>query len=103
MPAKRARALVREPLQVYLTSDERRLLDRLAADNKLSRAEVLRQGIQAFAKDRNAGDGPMLRFMERLRGEDWPTDIGRHHDRYLEDAALDRHEPKKKKKKRKTK
>lgn len=70
MPAKRSGALVREPLQVSLTTDERRLLDRLAAENGLSRAEVLRQGIRAFAKDRSAGGGPMLQFLERMRGDD---------------------------------
>jgi len=94
MAAKRSGARVREPLQVYLTADERRLLDRLATENGLARAEVLRQGIRLFARDRNAGVSPMLQFVERMRGGDWPADIGREHDRHLEEAILEEHRPK---------
>jgi Ribbon-helix-helix protein, copG family len=37
--------VVREPIQVYLTPDERAELDRAAHDMGLSRSEVLRRGI----------------------------------------------------------
>ena len=94
MAAKRSGARVREPLQVYLTSDERRLLDRLAAENGLARAEVMRQGIRLFARERNSAVSPMLQFVERLRGADWPADIGREHDRHLQEAILQEHKPK---------
>ena len=100
MARKRSPAQVREPLQVYLTPDERRVLDHLAVQHGLSRAEVLRQGMRSFAKEHNPGGGPMLQFMERMRGDDWPADIGRHHDHYLAEAVLDDHAPPKRKARR---
>jgi hypothetical protein len=39
---------VREPIQVYLTSQERAELDRAAAELGVSRSEVLRRGIEAM-------------------------------------------------------
>ena len=41
MPRKPARR-VREPIQVYLDADERALLERVARETGLSRAEILR-------------------------------------------------------------
>ncbi len=40
--------VVREPLQVYLTPDERADLDRAARELGVSRSEALRRGIQAL-------------------------------------------------------
>jgi hypothetical protein len=39
--------VVREPIQVYLTPEERAELDRVARDLGVSRSEVLRRGISA--------------------------------------------------------
>jgi len=39
----------REPLQVYLTEEERTELDRLAAAMGVSRSEALRRGVAALA------------------------------------------------------
>ena len=41
---------VREPIQVYLTADERSDLDDLAMDLGLSRSEVLRRGIALLSQ-----------------------------------------------------
>lgn len=38
---------VREPIQVYLTAQERDVLDRCAAELGVSRSEVLRRGLRA--------------------------------------------------------
>lgn len=92
MSVKRPSPRVREPLQIYITSDERRLLDRMAKETGLSRAEVLRRGLRSFAREQPAASSPMLEFMRDMRGSDWPADIGRNHDRYLEDAQLDTHD-----------
>jgi hypothetical protein len=89
MNAKQPSPRVRELLQIYITSDERRLLDRMAKETGLSRAEVLRLGLRSFAREHPAASSPMLEFMRDMRGSDWPADIGRNHDRYLEDAHLD--------------
>ena len=40
--------LVREPIQVYLTSQERADLDRVAQEMGVSRSEALRRGVQAL-------------------------------------------------------
>jgi hypothetical protein len=92
MSAKRPPPRVREPLQIYITSDERRLLDRMAKDTGLSRAEVLRRGLRSFAREQPAENNPMLKFMQDMRGNDWPADIGRNHDQHLEEAQLERHD-----------
>lgn len=91
MSSKRRRA-VREPLQVYLTTDERAVLDALAARTGLSRAEVLRRGIRAFGAEQAGASSPLLSFLLSLRGDHWPPDLAERHDDYLAEAYLDRHE-----------
>jgi hypothetical protein len=46
---------VREPIQVYLTPDERAELDRSAQELGVSRSEALRRGIQAMRGSGYAG------------------------------------------------
>lgn len=46
---------VREPIQVYLTPEERARLDRAAAALGVSRSEALRRGIQAVSGTRYGG------------------------------------------------
>jgi len=46
---------VREPIQVYLTSRERKALDRAAADLGVSRSEVLRRGVEALGARQLSG------------------------------------------------
>ena len=88
---KHARA-VREPLQVYLDRDDRALLDRLAQETGLSRAEILRRGLRSYAVERRPIRSPMLEFLDSIAGPDWPPDIGERHDDYLEEAYLDNHD-----------
>jgi hypothetical protein len=87
---KRHRSEVREPLQVYLSPDERGLLDRLAADQGISRAEVLRRGIRAYAHEQAGSTSPVFDLMSVLSGDDWPADVAGHHDEHLSDAYRDR-------------
>ena len=47
--------VVREPIQVYLTPQERAELDRAASALGVSRSEALRRGIQAVGQDSYAG------------------------------------------------
>lgn len=47
--------VVREPIRVYLTPEERAELDRTAAALGVSRSEVLRRGIQAVGNPRYVG------------------------------------------------
>ncbi|MGH7674379.1 MAG: CopG family transcriptional regulator [Gemmatimonadales bacterium] len=84
--------VVREPLQVYLERDDRALLDRLAKETGLSRAEILRRGLRSFGAQQAPLRSPMLEFLDSIAGTDWPADIGERHDDYLEEAYLDHHD-----------
>ncbi len=53
----------REPLQVYLTEEERTELDRLAAAMGVSRSETLRRGVAALAPTTLA-TGPLADLAE---------------------------------------
>ncbi|MGH7649009.1 MAG: hypothetical protein ACREND_12895 [Gemmatimonadaceae bacterium] len=83
---------VREPIQVYIAADERQLLDSLAAELELSRAEILRRGLKLLAADRAGDAGPMQRLLQSLRDADWPSNVGSDHDAHLAEAYLDRHD-----------
>ncbi|MGH7664812.1 MAG: ribbon-helix-helix protein, CopG family [Gemmatimonadaceae bacterium] len=82
---------VREPIQIYILPDERRLLDWLANDTGLSRAEILRRGLRSFAAEHRGEEGPMQALLLSLRGDDWPADIASRHDDHLAGAHRDRH------------
>ena len=82
---------VSEPLQIYLAPDERRMLDALAAETGLSRAEILRRGMRSFAAERAGEKGPMELFMDSMRDAVWPTDIAVEHDQQLTRAYTDTH------------
>jgi len=75
--------MVREPIQVYLTTDERKELDRLAGEEGISRAEVLRRGIRSYALEAAAGESPVFNLISDLKGSDWPADLGSKHDEHL--------------------
>lgn len=92
MAKKKSRraAAVREPIQVYLTADERLELDRLANNEGISRAEVLRRGIRSYALESAGGDSPVLDLITELKGGDWPADVAANHDDYLADVCRER-------------
>ena len=62
---------VREPVQVYLTRDEKALLDRLSAETGISRAEILRRGLREFGL-RHRGESPMLQYLNESVSAPWP-------------------------------
>ncbi|MBW7933812.1 MAG: hypothetical protein H3C62_09425 [Gemmatimonadaceae bacterium] len=80
---------VREPVQVYLASDDSALLARLAAASGLSKAEVMRRGMRAFAREQDV-ESPMLRFIEEGAGAAWPAGVAADHDAVLADAYTGR-------------
>jgi hypothetical protein len=89
---KKSRSLkVREPIQIYIDADERRLLDQLADATGLSRAEILRQGLRSFAAEQAGTDGPMESFMKSLHKKPFPADIAERHDDHLAAAYRDKH------------
>jgi hypothetical protein len=48
--------VVREPIQVYLTRQERSELDRVAREMGVSRSEALRRGVRALGSEGYEGD-----------------------------------------------
>ncbi len=80
---KSTRRVVREPVQVYLAPDERKLLDSLARATGLSRAEILRRGIRSFAAAARGAASPMLAFLDEVASEEWPDGVAEGHDEFL--------------------
>jgi hypothetical protein len=76
---------VREPVQVYLEADDSSLLARLAASTGLSKAEVMRRGMRAFAREQDL-ESPMLRFVAENAAGDWPSGVAADHDAVLADS-----------------
>ncbi len=85
------RSSIREPLQIYMASDERRLLDQLSESTGLSRAEILRQGLRQFAMQRAGNDGPMETLMQSLRETPFAPKLAESHDDELARAYTDNH------------
>jgi len=83
---KRRPPRVREPIQVYLTPAERSTLDRLAQELGVSRAEVLRRGIETLGSQRARS---FYDAFEPLLGAcsspEAPTDLADRHDDYAAD------------------
>ena len=87
MPRNRRERSVREPIQVYLTGPDRELLDRLAEQTGLSRAEILRRGLRRVGAELLAVEHPAIRFLDQVTREPWPAnmpdDVAERHDDYL--------------------
>ncbi len=83
---------VREPVQVYLTSEDRRLLKEVAVAAGVSAAEVLRRGLRRMAGEVLSDRNPAMQLLEEMNSAKWPdgtpTDAGVNHDRYLAEAYL---------------
>ncbi len=80
---------VREPVQVYLEADDSSLLARLAASSGLSKAEVMRRGMRAFAREQDV-ESPMLRFVTEGGTGNWPAGVAAAHDAVLAESYLGR-------------
>jgi hypothetical protein len=84
-PRPRRSGSVKEPVQVYLAPDDRDLLNRLAEETGLSKAEILRRGVRSFAREQS-GASPMLRFLTESDAEGWPDAVAVDHDKALAEA-----------------
>src|SRR5688500_420966 len=84
-----ARKKVREaaPIQVYLISDERERLERLAEQLDASKSDVVRRGLLALERELlSPTTHPALRLIgiaQTDRPEREPLDVAREHDRVL--------------------
>ena len=84
---------VREPVQVYLDPQDKSLLDEMANQTNLSRAELLRRGLRRLADSLlvEAKPGSSLDSIIGSLGdaEDLPTDLSARHDEYLYGSRAD--------------
>ena len=79
--------LVREPVQVYLSSEDSQLLARLADETGLAKAEILRRGVRSLAREL-APSSPMLEFLDEAVQNDAPADVATNHDAVLAAAYM---------------
>jgi hypothetical protein len=102
--SQRKNRMVREPIQTYLAPDERQVLDRLARDLNLSRAEVLRRGLSALADQVSTPAAhPFDQMVGAFNVPGAPTDLAINHDKYLAEAyEAEWHRPRKRKRPRST-
>ena len=78
--------MVREPVQVYLAPDDSALLNRLATETGLPKAEILRRGVKSYAREHGGAVTPMLRFLAESGANGWPGAAAEDHDAVLADA-----------------
>lgn len=74
--------LKKKPLQVYLDRTDRALLERLARQLGLSRAEALRAAVRRWAMDLSAEDDPVLALIGSVDDPELPTDLSVRADEY---------------------
>ena len=84
-PPRRS-GLVREPVQVYLAPDDSALLNRLAEETGLSKAEILRRGVKSYAREQGAAVAPMLRYLAESGAGPWPSAVAVDHDAVLAES-----------------
>ena len=93
MPRSPSPRRVREPVQAYLDEADRALLEQVADRTGLSRAEVLRRGLRAFAQQALTERPPGWSFESLIGalGDDpsLPPDLSERHDEYLAQALED--------------
>ena len=91
MTASKKPGAVREPVQVYLSAPDRKLLREVAAAAGVSGAEVLRRGLRRMAGELLAERSPAMRLVEEMNAAPWskdmPGDVAARHDDYLAEAA----------------
>lgn len=82
---------VTEPVQVYLTGGDRKLLREVAVAAGVSGAEVLRRGLRRMAGEILSDRSPAMRLLEEMNAADWPVDMppdaAIDHDRHLAEVA----------------
>jgi hypothetical protein len=86
MPKRRSRTeRVRDPVQVYLGQEDVGLLNRLAEESGLSKAEILRRGVRSYARELSSTASPMSGFLAAVTGLSWTGPAEVDHDAVLAD------------------
>ena len=91
MAERDKKRVVREPVQVYLTATDRKLLREVAVAAGVSGAEVLRRGLRRMAGEILSDRSPAMRLLEEMNAAEWPedmpSDVAQRHDEHLADAV----------------
>ncbi|MGH9381446.1 MAG: CopG family transcriptional regulator [Thermoanaerobaculia bacterium] len=77
-------------VQILLSEDQDRHLERLAAERGQSKASLVRQALDLLFRTEPAGDEPLLGLIGQA-GRAGRGDVSRVHDRILSDEARRRH------------
>jgi hypothetical protein len=87
------KAKVRQPVQVYLTLQDRQLLKEVAAAAGVSGAEVLRRGLRRMAGEVLSDRSPAMQMLEEMNAAHWPpdtpSDAALNHDQYLAESYIE--------------
>lgn len=90
MPRRKKPSRVSEPVQVYLDRGDRELLERVARESDISRAEALRRALRSYSRSvlKERPPGWSLDVLIGAMGDDptRPTDLAERHDYYLNQA-----------------
>ena len=86
---KKAAPRTREPVQVYMASDDRERLDRLTDELETTKSDVLRRGLEALERQLlDPEHHPALRIIGiagKETAEEVGYDVAREHDRFVAD------------------
>jgi hypothetical protein len=77
---------VREQAVVYMSAQDRELLERLAAETGLPKTELFRRGLRRLAEEMlpERAAGSSIDFLAGVSGDvDAPSDLSERHDDYL--------------------
>lgn len=72
----------KKPVQVYLDTRDRALLDRLARREGLTRAEAIREAVRRWASDTAGADDRLLQLIGSIDNPALPADLSTRHDAY---------------------
>ena len=70
------------PFQVYLDRSDQALLERLAAQLGLSKAETVREALKRLALELSGTEDPLLGLIGGLDDPAVPADLSTRHDEY---------------------
>lgn len=70
------------PVQVYLDPRDRKLLDELARQHGLSKAEALRSAVRRWAIESKEAEDPVLDLIGSIDERALPPDLSTRHDEY---------------------
>lgn len=75
------RNLKKKPIQIYVEPRQDNILEAMSKKKGISKAAIIREGIEKFLKELPVGDDPAMRLMGL--GNSGKGDLSDKHDKYL--------------------